>query len=213
MDEEVKEALREAKERCEICTSLKKFLIRFSLSKEDETNEFDICLNCAGEIWPDDRKFFSDEILKFNSKQNYVKVQERVVNDITTEIDAQYPELYRALNLYLDGWLTMSDGNENQTLSDIYNRTVKRNKMPSEKQADLFIKIAGEISTAKNEGEDYKDKYSGMEVDNVISGIGVAKLDPKFDKPFEDIKKMYKQRGYVSHKQFKFLKFMRSTVK
>lgn len=195
-------------DRCEGCNDIKLCLF-VSAEKEETSSNFALCISCIAEC---STKEFANackmSIMKDASKERYEEQRKLIVTNITEEIDARYPQLKRNLDLFLDGQLRLSDGKDHETLSDIYRKTIARSKIPSESQVKLFNSICSNISAMKNQGMDYKEKYDGVEVDNLIAGLSVATLQEKHAEPFVNIKKWYVEKGWVTMKQLNFLKVM-----
>lgn len=223
MEKELKEALKgcewnkhtnaPATARCEGCGEFKT-CINVSAEKKGNISSFIFCMLCLEKLSP--KTFANDckmSVMMGASKKRYAEQRKTIVTNITEEIDARYPQLKRNVDLLLDGRLKLADGEDHETLNDIYRKTIAKSKLPSEAQVKLFNSICSKITAMKNQGIDYKEKYDGVEVDNLVAGISVATLPEKHAEAFVNIKKWYEKKGWVTMNQFNYLKVMDNAKK
>lgn len=220
MEEQVINSLRAAEvveysytkesDRCLTCEQLKPSFL-FVLEKDGVQDNFTFCIACIDKVFTKPiTSACKMALMRSNSEERYRMERKNIAVDITEEIDALYPDLYRSINLFLDGNLTMSNGEEHPILIDLFNKTVKRNRIPSEKQVELFNKITGDITMAKNQGKEYMDKFQGHEVDTLIHAINVNPVPARFKDSVESMIKQFKEKGSLSYKQYNFLKGIRN---
>lgn len=196
---------------CDCCEKLSPYLATITFNKDEQDNDVDLCTRCVKPLVPSLSSKINMKITRIAGSKRDEKVLVFNKDEFIEELGCRFPELTRVLPFYLDGDLRDEDGKENEILKDIYSKTVQKTKLPSEKQVKFFVRVARDIISKKSQGISIKQvKKTGLEVSNLLADLAVSKILPKHKKPFEDMKKFFNEKQYLTEKQFNYLLLIRN---